>query len=270
LYKYKNEEIYYFLLQLKKVNNDKFIVLTKNEKHEHEKSKTTKGDAFTHFKQIFEKKTGNVYGETFVKKTDKYGIEFPDTKQDIMCMPLTLQPDLLWLINLLSDENSIKTALSNLNIDTNLMPIDKITSQRVEKADTTLNEIKTLLDNNNESKIEELSFNYYLYMPYTKKDKLGTTQIVDKHIDNDSSKNNDNGYHKKDMQTVDTLLRNADKIDKFLAENEKRIGQSKQKKEVQSNITDNESCKMTTSKGTIQGMTCVTAADAQYASRGRL
>ena len=82
-------------------------------------------------------------------------------------------------------------------------------------------------------------------------------RIVDKHVDNDSNKNNDSGHHKKELQTVDTLLRNADKIDQFLAENEKRIGKSKQKKEVQSNITDNESCKMTTSKGTIQGMTCV-------------
>jgi hypothetical protein len=66
-------------------------------------------------------------------------------------------------------------------------------------------------------------------------------RIVDKHIDSDSSKNNDSGHHKKDMQAVGTLLRNADKIDQFLADNEKRIGQSKQKKEVQSNITDNES-----------------------------
>lgn len=89
-------------------------------------------------------------------------------------------------------------------------------------------------------------------------------RIVDKHIDTDSSKNDDSGHHKRDMQTVETLLRNADKIDQFLADNEKRIGQSKQKKEVQSNITDNESCKMTTSKGTIQGMTCVTAADEKH------
>ncbi|MFT6387474.1 MAG: hypothetical protein ACJAUP_000845 [Cellvibrionaceae bacterium] len=60
------------------------------------------------------------------------------------------------------------------------------------------------------------------------------------------------------------MLSNADKINAFLAENAKRIGQSKQKREVQSNITDNESCKMTTSKGTIQGMTCVTVADEKH------
>ncbi len=89
-------------------------------------------------------------------------------------------------------------------------------------------------------------------------------RIVDKHLESDSTKNNQSGHYKKDMQTVETLLKTADKIDGFLAENEPRIGHSKSKKEVQSNITDNESCKMTTSKGTIQGMACVTAADEKH------
>ena len=89
-------------------------------------------------------------------------------------------------------------------------------------------------------------------------------RIVAKHLDADSSKNDESGHHKKEKQTIDTLLRNADKIDKFLNDNEKRVGKSRSKKEVQSNITDNESCKMTTSKGTIQGMTCVTAADDKH------
>jgi hypothetical protein len=42
------------------------------------------------------------------------------------------------------------------------------------------------------------------------------------------------------------------------------LGQGKKLKEVQSNITDNQSAKMTTSKGTIQGMAFVTAADEKY------
>lgn len=95
----------------------------------------------------------------------------------------------------------------------------------------------------------------------SKKMRTRAERIVGKHADTDSGKSDHNGHHKKDMQTVETLLKNADKIDKFLKENEPRKGHSKSKKEVQSNITDNESCKMTTSKGTIQGMTCVTAAD---------
>jgi hypothetical protein len=65
-------------------------------------------------------------------------------------------------------------------------------------------------------------------------------------------------------QTIETLLKNAKKIDKFLSENQSRIGQGKRKQEVQSNITDNQSAKITTSKGTIQGMACVTAADEKH------
>jgi hypothetical protein len=95
----------------------------------------------------------------------------------------------------------------------------------------------------------------------SKKMKERAQRIVDKHLDADSSKNKESGHYKKDQQTIETLLKNANKIDTFLKENEPRIGKSKSGKEVQSNVTDNESCKMTTTKGTIQGMTCVTAAD---------
>jgi hypothetical protein len=63
---------------------------------------------------------------------------------------------------------------------------------------------------------------------------------------------------------IDTLMKNAKKIDDFLSTNEPRMGQGRRKKEVQSNITDNQSAKMTTSKGTIQGMACVTAADEKH------
>jgi hypothetical protein len=59
-------------------------------------------------------------------------------------------------------------------------------------------------------------------------------------------------------------MKNASKIDDFLSTNVPRMGQGRRKQEVQSNITDNQSAKMTTSKGTIQGMACVTAADEKH------
>mgnify|MGYP000226986214 FL=1 len=94
-----------------------------------------------------------------------------------------------------------------------------------------------------------------------KSDKLkrSAKKIIERHLLNDGGAGNgDDGKHK---QTVDTLLKNAAKIDEFLANNEKREGSGKRKNEVQSNITDNESCKMTTSNGTIQGYNCQTASD---------
>lgn len=90
--------------------------------------------------------------------------------------------------------------------------------------------------------------------------KAAAGKIVGQHIANDGTKT----LTDEKQQTVETLLANAKKIDNFLASNTPRMGQGKRPKEVQSNITDNQSAKMTTSKGTIQGMAFVTAADEKH------
>jgi transposase len=92
--------------------------------------------------------------------------------------------------------------------------------------------------------------------------KLAATKIIDQHIANDSNKNKP--LTKEKQQSVETLLANAKKIDAFLADNKPKMGKGKRPKEVKSNITDNESAKMSTSKGTIQGMAFVTAADEKH------
>ena len=94
--------------------------------------------------------------------------------------------------------------------------------------------------------------------------KAAAKRIIDKHISNDSTKNSHGGPGAKEQQSVETLLANAKKIDDFLSENEPRMGKGKRPKEVQSNITDNESANMNTSKGSLQGMTFVTAADEKH------
>ena len=91
--------------------------------------------------------------------------------------------------------------------------------------------------------------------------KAMARQIVDKHCDSDSTKAE---LPEEPKQSVETLLRNAKKIEDFLAANEPRTGEGKQKKEVQSNVTDNQSAKMSTSKGTIQGYNAVTATDEKH------
>ncbi|WP_237066880.1 transposase [Microbulbifer guangxiensis] len=65
-------------------------------------------------------------------------------------------------------------------------------------------------------------------------------------------------------QATETLQKHFDKIDQFLKTAAPRMGQGKQPKEVKSNITDNESAKMTTSKGTIQGYNGVAAVDKKH------
>ena len=53
-------------------------------------------------------------------------------------------------------------------------------------------------------------------------------------------------------KTILSLNESLNKVDRFLKTNRPRVGRGKRSKEVKSNITDNESAKMTTSKGTIQ------------------
>lgn len=72
----------------------------------------------------------------------------------------------------------------------------------------------------------------------------------------------DNERCERFSQTIDTLNNAHDKIDEFLQTEAPRQGKGRDKKEVKSNITDNESAKMTTSKGTIQGYNGVGVADA--------
>lgn len=99
-----------------------------------------------------------------------------------------------------------------------------------------------------------------------KSDKMkeAAKRIVSQHISNDSMKSSKRSLAQERQQTVETLLANAKKIDHFLATNEPKMGKGKRPQEVQSNITDNESAKMTTSKGTIQAMAFVTAADEKH------
>ena len=65
-------------------------------------------------------------------------------------------------------------------------------------------------------------------------------------------------------QMVTTLDKASEKIDQFLKQACPRMGQGKRIKEVKSNITDNQSAKMTTSKGTIQGYNGIAAVDKKH------
>lgn len=73
-------------------------------------------------------------------------------------------------------------------------------------------------------------------------------EAIKEHNDKDKSGKKDDDDHENRIRK---LKQKAEKIDKFLKENEPRKGSSG--KEVQSNTTDNESAKMVTSHGVIQG-----------------
>lgn len=61
-----------------------------------------------------------------------------------------------------------------------------------------------------------------------------------------------------------TLNKAFKKIDRFLKTQQPKVGKSKSGSEVKSNITDNDSAKMTTSKGTLQGYNGIATVDAKH------
>lgn len=85
--------------------------------------------------------------------------------------------------------------------------------------------------------------------------------ILKQHQSNDR-KNLDETIQNKQQQHADKLKATSKKIKGFLKAHEPRKGVSG--KEVKSNITDNESAKMNTSHGVIQGYTGVAAVDSKH------
>jgi len=84
---------------------------------------------------------------------------------------------------------------------------------------------------------------------------------IKRHQVNDREALGDDEQAVRARKTIETLDRAQRKIERFLAESRPRLGKNQQGKEVKSNITDNQSAKMTTSKGTIQGYTGVATVD---------
>ena len=99
-----------------------------------------------------------------------------------------------------------------------------------------------------------------------KRDKL-KRQIryhLEQHKKLDEQANADEVRKARHQQSIDTLNKAHEKITVFLKTASPRMGQGKRSKEVKSNITDNQSAKMTTSKGTIQGYNGVAAVDKKH------
>ena len=86
-----------------------------------------------------------------------------------------------------------------------------------------------------------------------KKDKIQqkVKRILEDQIDADKDDDDDFGTPPRGKQQIDKLKKQADRIEKWLKENDAKI--SSNGRELKSNLTDNESAMMLTSHGTIQG-----------------
>jgi transposase len=91
--------------------------------------------------------------------------------------------------------------------------------------------------------------------------QLAVEHLLQKHQVNDQAAADGSIRAAEDRQ-LQTLNAAIQKIENFLATHEEKIGRAG--KPVQSNITDNESAKMPTSKGVVQGYTGVAIADSKH------
>jgi transposase len=73
-------------------------------------------------------------------------------------------------------------------------------------------------------------------------------EVIREHQRNDKERENPSSPHKKQIKRLEQKIQ---KLEQFLCENKPKAG--KTRKEIQSNVTDNESAKMVTSHGVVQG-----------------
>ncbi len=97
-----------------------------------------------------------------------------------------------------------------------------------------------------------------------KKIRKRIRQCIREHKRLDGRRPQERDRKKQLKKEADTLAKHFEKIDQFLKDQTPRMGKGKRSKEVKSNITDNESAKMHTSKGTIQGYNGVATVDQKH------
>lgn len=86
--------------------------------------------------------------------------------------------------------------------------------------------------------------------------------LIDRHRKDDDDQPPNTDQRGREQQAIKHLSAKAAKIREFLSNNEERIGV--QGKPVKSNVTDNESAKMPSSHGVIQGYTGIATVDAKH------
>jgi poly [ADP-ribose] polymerase len=182
LYKKINNLVKIYIMQILK-NNDKFILCIKQGAIGEVKDKTiifdNEEDVNKLFLEKFEEKTGNVYGQDFVKKIDKYDIDLPQDDDFTI-----IEPNVQYLLNIISNELIINKTLENIGIDSKRMPVEKINKLRITKAEDILHELNLTQDNTKVEKVEELSEEYNRYIPYKMQIVLKDKNTIATHINN--------------------------------------------------------------------------------------
>jgi len=132
----------------------------------------TNEEAKNAFEKQFKTKTGNNWSNknSFIKKEGKYFLTETIYEVDktaiveIKKEPSKLNERVQQLIKFISDVESMKKTLIELNIDLKKMPLGKLSKVQIDKAQDIL---KKLINNNQPEEIAKLSSEYYTYIPYS-------------------------------------------------------------------------------------------------------
>lgn len=190
----------YYIIQLIKSGNN-YTLFTKYGRIS-EKGKTNiatfnnERDGIIAFEKQFKTKTGNSFtANEFVKKPGKYfksevsyEEELDKIKMEEVKIPDSkLDPKIQELIKMLSNDKLMTNALVSLDIDLKKMPLGKIKQSQLKLAGDILIEIEKILDKNMESKIMELTNNFYTLLPMSfgrkKPALINNSEILQKYKD---------------------------------------------------------------------------------------
>lgn len=156
----------------------------------------TKHQSISHFKNKFKNKTGNNWGEPFVKKPKKYffsekdvvkqSIEKTEKSEDDSSSESEIELDkrVVKFLELISNISYMKAALVELKIDLEKMPLGKIRQSQIDSAYEVLNKISRNMKN--KTKLEKLSSEFYTLIPqvfgYRAPPIIDTDKLVGKNL----------------------------------------------------------------------------------------
>lgn len=130
-------------------------------------------DAVDAFHALYLEQTGNAFdAQIFEKKPGKYQVlDINHDKREQVLQSLVetkLEPPLYDLMKLICDEKAMKDTMLKFNLDTDRLPLGKISKKQIEVASKILNEISVLLENNGDyAQFIEASNRFYTMIPHS-------------------------------------------------------------------------------------------------------
>lgn len=153
-----------------------------------------KASAIEFFVKQYKSKTGNKFGEPFVKKEGKYSLVKTEKQQEMKTekdnenLDDKIEPRVKYFLSLISNEKMLAETLVKMNIDVKKMPLGKISKEQLNSAEDVLKKLKIIFatDSTNEQKIKELSSEFYTLVPQAfgrKKPPVLEEPDIDKYMD---------------------------------------------------------------------------------------